>query len=416
MSQIKPEVETFARIKVVGVGGGGGNAVSRMVASKIKGVEFITINTDAQDLHHSAAKTKIHIGKSTTKGLGAGMNPDVGRQAAEESREEIQEALKGSDLVFVTCGMGGGTGTGGAPVVAEIAKNIGALTVGVVTKPFSFEGIKRQGLAQEGLDNLKGKVDALVTIPNDRIFNIIEKKTSIMGSFALVDEILQQAVQGISDLITLPGIINVDFADIKAIMQETGSALMGIGIASGDERAMEAAKAAINSPLLEVSIEGAKGVLFSVAGGQDMGMMEINDAAKVISEYVDPNARIIFGALNDPRLKKGEIKVTVIATGFDDDILRQNQEKISVSNFETFGAAKENEEEKTKTVKETRVENTKDISEGIVRIKSVNSKQESGQNKEEKKEETSKKKIFSKDSILDGADEWDIPAFIRRKK
>jgi cell division protein FtsZ len=415
MSQIKPEVETFARIKVVGVGGGGGNAVSRMVASKIKGVEFITINTDAQDLHHSAAKTKIHIGKSTTKGLGAGMNPDIGRQAAEESREEIQEALKGSDLVFVTCGMGGGTGTGGAPVVAEIAKNIGALTVGVVTKPFSFEGIKRSNLAQEGLDNLKIKVDALVTIPNDRIFNIIEKKTSIMGSFALVDEILQQAVQGISDLITLPGIINVDFADIRAIMQETGSALMGIGVASGDDRAVEAAKAAINSPLLEVSIEGAKGVLFSVAGGQDMGMMEINDAAKVISEYVDPNARIIFGALNDPRLKKGEIKVTVIATGFDDDILRKNQEKISVPNFERFDTEKENkdEDDNVVSVKET----SENVDEGIVRIKSVSSKQEAEQEiEEEKPKEAPKKKLFSKDSILDGADEWDIPAFIRRKK
>ncbi len=414
MSQIKPEVETFARIKVVGVGGGGGNAVSRMVASKIKGVEFITINTDAQDLHHSAAKTKIHIGKSTTKGLGAGMNPDIGRQAAEESREEIQEALKGSDLVFVTCGMGGGTGTGGAPVVAEIAKNIGALTVGVVTKPFSFEGIKRSNLAQEGLDNLKVKVDALVTIPNDRIFNIIEKKTSIMGSFALVDEILQQAVQGISDLITLPGIINVDFADIRAIMQETGSALMGIGIASGDDRAIEAAKAAINSPLLEVSIEGAKGVLFSVAGGQDMGMMEINDAAKVISEYVDSDARIIFGALNDPRLKKGEIKVTVIATGFDDDLIRKNQEKISVPNFERFNLEKENEKEDSISVKEVKNNNLDDNSEGIIRIKSAASKKEIEQ--KSKEEDPQKKKLFSKDSILDESDEWDIPAFIRRKK
>jgi len=422
MSQIKPEVETFARIKVVGVGGGGGNAVSRMVASKIKGVEFITINTDAQDLHHSAARTKIHIGKSTTKGLGAGMNPDVGRQAAEESREEIQEALKGSDLVFVTCGMGGGTGTGGAPVVAEIAKNLGALTIGVVTKPFSFEGIKRSSLAQEGLDNLKDKVDALVTIPNDRIFNVIEKKTSIMGSFALVDEILQQAVQGISDLITLPGIINVDFADIKAIMHETGSALMGIGVASGEDRAVEAAKAAINSPLLEVSIEGAKGVLFSVAGGQDMGMMEINDAAKVISEYVDPNAKIIFGALNDPRLKKGEVKVTVIATGFDEDTLRKSQEKIAVPNFERFKMEREEEKEESSSAGEVKSESiSNNSSEGIVRIKPAVPRQEIEQKQEEekkpeKKEEPQKKRLFSADSILDGSDEWDIPAFIRRKK
>lgn len=410
MSQIKPDVETFARIKVVGVGGGGGNAVSRMVASKIKGVDFITVNTDAQDLHHSAAATKIHIGKSTTRGLGAGMNPDTGRQAAEESREEIQETLKGSDLVFVTCGMGGGTGTGASPIVAEIAKNVGALTIGVVTKPFSFEGVQRRKIADEGINNLKDKVDALVTIPNDRIFNIIEKKTSIMGSFALVDEILQQAVQGISDLITLPGIINVDFADIKAIMQDAGSALMGIGVATGEERAIEAAKMAINSPLLEVSIEGARGVLFSVSGGQDMGMIEVNDAAKVISEFIDPNAKIIFGALMDPRLKKGEIKVTVIATGFGDAPQKKKQEDIAAPNFSKLVS------EKPSNRISGILTHSGDtpISEGIVSIKPAIKTME--ENEPEKIIEAPKNKLFFEEKKDEDDSEWDIPAFIRRKK
>ncbi|MBI3671590.1 cell division protein FtsZ [Candidatus Azambacteria bacterium] len=427
MSQVKPEIETFARIKVVGVGGGGGNAVSRMVESKIKGVDFITINTDAQDLHHSGAKTKIHIGKNATRGLGAGMNPDLGRQAAEESRDEIQEALKGADLVFVTCGMGGGTGTGASPVVAEIAKNMGALTVGVVTKPFSFEGVQRSRLAAEGLENLKEKVDALVVIPNDRIFNIIEKKTSIMGSFALVDDVLQNAVQGISDLITLPGIINVDFADIKAIMQDAGSALMGIGIASGEERAVEASRAAINSPLLEVSIEGAKGVLFSVSGGSDMGMMEINDAAKVISEYVDPNAKIIFGAFIDPRLKKGEIKVTVIATGFGDEVFRKKPDVIKTPNFQEMRMDKEEDKltQEAKHGQQAPQHNIHSNIEGIIRAKPVSnaptfSQQEQKETKEEekegKKEDQPKRKMFSAESIFDTNDEWDVPAFIRRKK
>ena len=413
MSQVKPDIETFARIKVVGIGGGGSNAVSRMVEAKIKGVDFITVNTDAQDLHHSAAKTKIHIGKSTTKGLGAGMNPDIGRQAAEESREELQEILKGSDLVFVTCGMGGGTGTGASSVVAEIAKNVGALTIGVVTKPFSFEGVQRSQLAEEGMESLKERVDALVVIPNDRIFNIIEKKTSVMGSFALVDQILLQAVQGISDLITLPGIINVDFADIKAIMQDAGSALMGIGVASGEDRAVEAAKAAINSPLLEISIEGAKGVLFSVSGGSDMGMMEINDAAKIISEYVDPNAKIIFGALTDPRLKKGDMKITVIATGFGDEVIKRHDSQ----NMLGFLGKKENKESgEEKVFEERRPEGG---AEGIVSVKKTVQRREDNkkeEKREEKKEETPKKKFFSTESIFDSSDDWDVPAFIRRKK
>ncbi len=318
MSRLKPELETFAKIKVVGVGGGGGNAVSRMASDRVRGVDFIAVNTDAQDLHHAQAQGKIHIGKNITRGLGAGMNPEVGRQAAEESREDIQEALKGADLVFVTCGLGGGTGTGAAPVIADIARGMGILTIAVVTKPFSFEGVQRARLAEEGLAHLRENVDAAIVIPNDRILAIIGEGTSFFGSFEMVDNVLKQAVQGISDLITMPGIINVDFNDVKAIMQNAGSALMGIGIASGEERAQKAARAAINSPLLELSIEGAKGVLFTVSGGADMGMMEVHQAAKIVTESVDGEAKIIFGAVNDPRLRKGELKVTVIATGFGD--------------------------------------------------------------------------------------------------
>ena len=316
-AQIKPAFETFARIKVVGCGGGGGNALARMIEARIHGVEFIAVNTDAQSLHNTNAPTKIHIGKSLTKGLGAGMNPDVGKQAAVDTKEEIGTALKGADMVFITCGLGGGTGTGAAPIVAEIAKEIGALTVGVVTKPFSFEGAQRARIADDGWHLLREKVDALITIPNDRLLSIIDRKTPLLESFAIVDDVLRQGVQGISDLITIPGIINVDFADVKAVMSNSGSALMGIGRASGEDRAIEAAKMAINSPLLEVSIDGAKGVLFNVSGGTDLAMAEINEAARIITEHIDPDAKVIFGAVLDDRLKKGEIKITVVATGFN---------------------------------------------------------------------------------------------------
>ncbi|KKT28410.1 MAG: Cell division protein FtsZ [Candidatus Yanofskybacteria bacterium GW2011_GWA1_44_21] len=316
MPQIKPQFETFARIKVVGVGGSGNNALSRMIEARIHGVEFIAVNTDAQALHTSNAPIKIHIGKSLTKGLGAGMNPEIGRQAAEDTKEEIMNALKGADMVFITCGMGGGTGTGGAPVVADIAREVGALTVAVVTKPFSFEGAQRMRIAEEGWNTLRDKVDALITIPNDRLLSIIDRKTPLLESFAIVDDVLRQGVQGISDLITIPGIINVDFADVKAVMVNSGSALMGIGRASGEDRAIEAAKMAINSPLLEVSIDGARGVLFNVSGGTDMAMAEINEAARIITEHIDPDAKVIFGAVIDDKLKKGEIKITVVATGF----------------------------------------------------------------------------------------------------
>ncbi|MDI6777705.1 MAG: cell division protein FtsZ [Patescibacteria group bacterium] len=324
MAEIKPDIETFARIKVVGVGGSGGNAISRMMECKLRGVEFVAVNTDAQDLHHSKASDKIHIGKNLTKGLGAGMNPEIGRQAAEENRDEIAEVLKGSDMVFVTCGLGGGTGTGASPIVTEVAKEAGALTIAVVTKPFSFEGAQRKAIALEGLENLKDRVDALIVISNDRLLQIIDRKTTLMNAFRVVDDVLRQGVQGISDLISKPGIVNVDFADVKAVLQDAGSALMGIGIAAGENRATQAAKAAINSPLLEFSIDGAKGILFNVSGGPDITMLEINEAANVITESIDPNAKVIFGATIDESAKKGELHLTVIAAGFDSEMVSES--------------------------------------------------------------------------------------------
>ena len=316
MPNIEKDVEAFARIRVVGCGGSGGNAINHMISSKVSGVEFIAVNTDAQDLHHSHAKKKIHIGKNLTKGLGTGMNPELGKRAAEETKEEIQEALKGADMVFIAGGMGGGTGTGCSPVVARTAKELGALTVAVVTKPFGFEGAQRARLAQEGLESLRNEVDAMIVIPNDRLLMIVQKETTFKNAFAMSDEILKQAVEGISDLITSPGVINVDFADIRSVMENAGSALMGIGIASGEKRAEEAARAAINSPLLDLSINGAKGVLFAIAGADDLTMIEIQEAAKTITESIDPNAKVIFGAIQDEKLKKNELKVTVIASGF----------------------------------------------------------------------------------------------------
>lgn len=324
MAQIKPEIETFARIKVVGVGGSGRNAVEHMIREKVRGVEFITVNTDAQDLHHSSAKRKIHIGKNLTKGLGTGMNPDLGRRAVEETKEEVQEAIKGADMVFITCGLGGGTGSGASPVVAQIAREAGALTVAVVTKPFFFEGQSRGKIAEAALDALRKEVDAVIVIPNDRLMANISKDTTAKSAFMMCDDVLKQAVEGISYLITVPGQINVDFADIKAILKDAGSALMGIGISSGEKRAEEAAKLAINSPLLDLSINGARGVLFSVSGGEDITMFEIQDAAKIITESVDPEAKVIFGTIYDDTMKKGDLKVTVIASGFPESAVRKS--------------------------------------------------------------------------------------------
>lgn len=323
MAEIKPDVETFAKIRVVGVGGSGGSAINRMIASKIRGVEFVAINTDVQALHHSQAQKKLHIGKTVTRGLGAGMDPEMGLRAAEESQNEITEVLKGADMVFVTCGMGGGTGSGAGPKIAEIAKSLGALTVAVVTRPFSFEGAQRRAIAEAAHERLAEVVDTIITIPNDRVLQIIDRKTSLLDAFEIVDDVLRQAVQGISELITVPGLINVDFADVRAIMSNRGSALMGIGRGSGENRAVDAAKGAIASPLLEISIDGAKGILFTVTGGSNLGMYEVSEAAKVITQSADPNAKVIFGAIIDEALKD-ELKVTVIATGFD---MRANMPK-----------------------------------------------------------------------------------------
>lgn len=410
MAEIKPDIETFAKIKVVGVGGSGGNAISRMIDAKIKGVEFVAINTDAQALHHSKAQEKIHIGKNLTKGLGAGMNPEIGRQAAEENRDEIQEVLKGADMVFVTCGLGGGTGSGAAPIVAETAKELGALTVGVVTRPFAFEGSQRRAIAEESLNNLKDRVDTLITIPNDKLLSIIDRKTTLISAFRIVDDVLRQGVQGISDLITKPGIVNVDFADVRAIMQDSGSALMGIGIASGENRAVEAARAAINSPLLELSIDGAKGVLFNISGSSDLSMLEINEAANIITETIDPNAKVIFGAVVDDQIRKGDVQITVVATGFDSNKVNElpvglvNRAKSPTIGSLTSAASQRQsevreepeEEPEEKMVFPTRkIEPTPMIIEEKIQPKNFSLRQESRDIVEE--------------------EDLEIPAFIRRK-
>jgi len=316
MLDFELDVEQLASIKVIGVGGGGSNAINRMILANLKGVEFVAANTDAQALQISQAVSKIQLGTKLTKGLGSGGNPDIGMKAAEESREDIVAALRGADMVFVTAGMGGGTGTGGAPVVAEVSKEMGALTVGVVTKPFSFEGRKRMLQAEEGIEALKAKVDTLIIIPNDRLLQVIDRNTSMMEAFRIADDVLRQGVQGISDLIAMPGLINLDFADVKTIMKDTGSALMGIGTAKGENRAGEAAHAAVSSPLLETSIEGARGVLLNITGGSSLGLFEVNEAAEIIAQAADPEANIIFGAVIDDNMED-RVRVTVIATGFE---------------------------------------------------------------------------------------------------
>jgi len=328
--EVTPDITPLASIKVIGVGGGGGNAVNRMVGAKVDGVDFISINTDAQALYHSQAPHRINIGKALTKGLGAGSTPEIGKKAAEESSEELKAAIDGADMVFITCGMGGGTGTGAAPVVADIARELGILTVAVVTRPFSFEGASRTTSAIEGLEELKGKVDTIIIIPNDRILSIIDKKTPLTDAFIVVDDVLRQAIQGIADLITTHGMINVDFADVRTIMQSAGSALMGIGYGSGENRAVDAARAAIESPLLEQSITGAKGILFNITGGNDLSMFEVDEAAKIITEAADADANIIFGTVINESYA-GEIKCTVIATGFSAEEQQRNHTMTTAS-------------------------------------------------------------------------------------
>ena len=372
-----------AKIKVVGVGGGGGNAISRMQEDfEIKAVDFVAINTDAQDLDYCKARHRIYIGKNLTRGLGTGMNPELGRQAAEENRSEIVESLKGADLVFITAGLGGGTGSGAAPVIAEAARENGALTVAVVTKPFTFEGAQRAKIAQEALAKLKEKVDTLIVVPNDRIFSVIKKDTPIVKAFEFIDDVLRYSVQGIAELIAMPGIINVDFADVKAIMKDAGAALVGIGLSSGQERAMSAVDQAINSPLLEISIEGAKGVLFAVSGGKDMRLNEIHDIAKVIGDSIDPAAKIIFGAYHDRKLRKGAIKVIMIATGFNGNGIKNGDAGMT----SLFSGP---------TIKQPSLPNEDRIEKPVANDKA-------DKNGKDKKKE-------------DG-DVWDIPTFLRKKK
>lgn len=335
MLEFENDVHQTAQIKVIGVGGGGSNAVNRMIEGGLKGVDFIAVNTDSQALFLSKAEYKIQIGAKLTRGLGAGANPEIGMKAAEESRDELLASLKGADMVFVTAGMGGGTGTGAAPIVAEIAKEAGALTVGVVTKPFPFEGRKRSTQAETGVSNLKSKVDTLIVIPNEKLLQVVDKQTTINDAFKIADDVLRQGVQGISDLVAVPGLINLDFADVKTIMHETGTALMGIGLGSDENRAAVAARAAISSPLLETSIEGARGVLLNITGGSDLGLFEVNEAAEIIAQAADPEANIIFGAVIDDSMGEN-VRVTVIATGFDQQVTQQKKNvEIDVKSFNT---------------------------------------------------------------------------------
>jgi cell division protein FtsZ len=399
MPKVNQEIETFARIKVIGVGGSGKNALNHMIGAKVKGVEFVCINTDTQDLHHSQAEKKIHIGKNLTKGLGAGMNPEIGRKAAEETKAEIQDVIKGSDMVFIACGMGGGTGTGAAPIVARAAKEQGILTVAVVTKPFFFEGNNRMKIADKGLEELAKEVDAIIVIPNDKLLQISDKNTNFKNAFATCDNVLRQAVEGISDLITTPGVINVDFADIKAVMSDAGSALMGIGSASGENRAEKAALMAINSPLLEVSINGARGVLFAISGGDDITIHEIQEAAKIITESIDKDARVIFGTIYDEKTKKGEIKVTVIATGFPTDMPRKS----------LFTGTSVLSSQPTTKITEENI--------SVVKKEIHNAFPNSKNNDDLFKKSDKKPEIVEEIIIDDEADDWSaVPAFLRRNK
>ena len=368
---IKPQTTNFAKIRVMGIGGGGNNAINSMIAAgQIQGVDFIAVNTDAQAILSCQSPTKLQIGDNLTKGLGSGGNPEVGQQAAEESAEKIKDMLDGSDMVFLTCGMGGGTGTGATPIIAKIARDVGALTIAVVTKPFSFEGTRRMVSAEDGIENLKDKVDTLIVIPNQRILDVVDRKLSLLEAFKVADSVLSQGVQGISDLITMPGLINVDFADVKTIMTNAGSALMGIGTGVGENRAQTAARSAIASPLLEIKMDGARGVLFNIIGGPDLTMAEVDEAAKIISSTADPDANIIFGATIDESMHD-QIKITVIATGFD-----QNKQKL-----QQFIPLQQKPEE---------------------------DQQVQGPQQQEAIEEEPKKE-------KDQEDVWDIPAFLRQR-
>lgn len=355
MSKSLPEIQSFAKIKVIGVGGSGKGAINHMISSNLKGIDFIAMNTDTQDLHNCLASKKIHLGKNLTKGLGAGMDPEIGRRSAEETKEEIQDVIKGADIIFIACGMGGGTATGAAPVIAKAAKEEGILTVAIVTKPFFFEGQKRTNIAENGIIDLEKEVDALIVVPNDRLLSVIDKNTPVKDAFKMVDEVLKQAVDGIADIIKTAGTINLDFADIKRVLKDSGTALIGIGTGSGENRAIEAAKAAISSPLLDVSIHGAKGLLYAIYGNDNLSMFEVSEAAKIITESVDKDATIIFGIVNSDTLKKDEIKIVVIATKFPSNFKLPHNNKIITeplyTNLEIDKIKMDNYEDKNKFIK-----------------------------------------------------------------
>lgn len=392
MKNIKKNKDfNLAKIKIIGVGGAGGNAVTRMYEELPRGVDSIVINTDIQDLNYCFAKKKIYIGKNITKGLGAGMNPNLGHQAAEENQTEIAEALKGADMVFLTAGFGGGTGTGALPVIADIAKDLGILTVAVITKPFTFEGYERQRIAEDGIIKVKNRVDTLITIPNEKIFAMINKNTSLVKAFEAIDEVLKSSVIGITDLIAMPGIVNVDFADVKAILQNAGSAIIGIGVSSGVERASNAANLVINSPLLEISANGAKRVLFSISGHRDLKMGEINEVARIISENVNHSAKIIFGAFNDRKLKKGNLKVTLVAADFNGEI---RKDAGSLPNL---------------FVSDYPIKNTSEIF-----INKNNLKEKEAQKNDDDKASNENGK--GKDNSGNDNNIWDIPTFLRKKR
>lgn len=432
MPEIKPNIETSAKIKVIGVGGAGGNAINRMIESGIRGVEFIAINTDIQDLQKSKAGKKLNIGKTITRGLGAGMNPEIGRKAAEESQNEIRDLLKGSDMIFITCGLGGGTGTGASPIIAEIAKQAvdedskKPLVIAVVTKPFFFEGGSRQKIAEEGYKNLSERVDTIITVSNEKLLEIVDKKITFIDSFKIADNVLRQGVQGISEIITVPGLINADFSDVRNIMADTGSALMGIGQGSGENKAIEAVKSAINSPLLEYSIEGAKGVVFTITGGANLSMYDVSEAAKMINSLADKEAKIVFGAVIDESLGD-EIKVTIVATGFNDKNIRPNKKNETEKKTISSNINSDNDYYSSSNKK------TFDL------MADVSSKKSFDSEKEEREKKSifnfNSKSLFHKDKIDDDTDfpssnkninnlnksqtdeesELDVPAFIRNK-
>lgn len=402
MPEVAPAIQSFARIKVVGVGGGGGAALNRMIDAGIDGVEFIAVNTDAQALHHSKAQTKVHIGRETTKGLGAGADPSVGNKAAEESKEDLRQIVTGSDMIFVTYGAGGGTGSGAGPAIAKVAREEGILVVGIATKPFAFEGEKRRRNAEESIAELSEHVDTLITIPNDRLLQTIDRRTPLMDAFKVADDVLRQGVQGISDLITVHGVINLDFADVKAVMSDAGSALMGIGKSSGENRAVEAAQQAIESPLIEVSIDGARGVLFNIVGSTNMSMHEINEAAETITGAVDPDANIIFGATQRDEMGD-EISITVIATGFDASYFTKRAIKAGEDDFQPIKPPVDDDDD----------DDDDEVEED--ELDSINASVQQAHSEAEKvfNEEDSSKNIWSYDSA-DSDEKYDKPSFMRR--